>query len=179
MHLVASVMGRRGGFGSELERYERRTSVLPSDPVIPSGMAESRSGASFRIRRRIKRRITRADSKGLQAALLGLKLHDLAEAAEDNSVFAESEEFYPGQGDDERKQEDTEDEDVYEFDPVIQSQFHPTEMRCLALVAHNHMKPAMKTFVMANKNLLKHFMLTGTNTTMTMLKEVFGDDPDM
>lgn len=62
-----------------------------------------------------------------------------------------------------------------EFDSV----FAAEEMRCLALVAHNHMKPAMKTFVLANKNVLKKFRLTGTNTTMTMLREVFGDDPSV
>jgi len=65
----------------------------------------------------------------------------------------------------------------YIVDPVFASQFPPEEMRCLALVAHNHMKPAMKTFVLTNKNLLCKFKLTGTNTTMTMLKEVFGDNP--
>jgi len=64
----------------------------------------------------------------------------------------------------------------YITDPVFDSRFQPDQMRCLALVAHNHMKPAMKTFVMANKNLLCKFKLTGTNTTMTMLREVFGDD---
>ena len=37
----------------------------------------------------------------------------------------------------------------------------------------------MKLFVLANKNLLKKFRLTGTNSTMTMLKDVFGDDPDI
>jgi len=36
----------------------------------------------------------------------------------------------------------------------------------------------MKLFVLANKNALKKFrQTTGTNSTMTMLKEVFGDDP--
>ena len=35
----------------------------------------------------------------------------------------------------------------------------------------------MREFVMANKNLLKKFRLTGTNSTMTMLKEVFKDEP--
>jgi len=35
----------------------------------------------------------------------------------------------------------------------------------------------MKLFVLANKNALKKFCLTGTNSTMTMLKEVCGDDP--
>ena len=59
---------------------------------------------------------------------------------------------------------------------AFQSSFKPEEMRCLALVAHNHMKPAMKAFVEHRKELLKKFRLTGTNTTMTMLKSVFGND---
>jgi len=66
--------------------------------------------------------------------------------------------------------------DNHVTDPVFDSRFEPDSMRCLALVAHNHMKPAMKTFVLANKNLLCKFKLTGTNTTMTMLREVFGDN---
>jgi methylglyoxal synthase len=65
------------------------------------------------------------------------------------------------------------------LDPDFKSHFRPEDMRCLALVAHNHMKPSIKQFVLANKNLLKKFRLTGTNTTMTMLREVFGDDPDV
>lgn len=72
-----------------------------------------------------------------------------------------------------------EDEEVDDLDPVFESVYTPSQMRCLALVAHNHMKPAMKQFVLANKNLLKKFKLTGTNTTMTMLREVFGDDPSV
>jgi len=66
--------------------------------------------------------------------------------------------------------------DDHVTDPLFESRFTPDDMRCLALVAHNHMKPAMKTFVQANKNVLCKFKLTGTNTTMTMLREVFGDD---
>ena len=61
------------------------------------------------------------------------------------------------------------------FEP-FQSYFEPEEMRCLALIAHNHMKPAMKAFVEHRKELLKKFRLTGTKTTMTMLKTVFGED---
>ena len=42
------------------------------------------------------------------------------------------------------------------------------------------MKSTMKRFVLANKNVLKKFCLTGTNSTMTMLKEVIGKrDPDV
>lgn len=63
----------------------------------------------------------------------------------------------------------------YDFKSLIQ----PENMRCLALVSHNHMKPAMKNFVEANKNILKKFRLTGTNTTMSMLKEVFGNNPSI
>jgi len=54
--------------------------------------------------------------------------------------------------------------------------FSPSEMNCLALVSHNGMKPSMRKFVEANKNLLKKFRLTGTNSTMTMLKEVFKNE---
>jgi len=39
------------------------------------------------------------------------------------------------------------------------------------------MKKNMRKFVETNKNILKKFRLTGTNSTMTMLKEVFKDEP--
>lgn len=64
-------------------------------------------------------------------------------------------------------------------DADFDSAFEPEEMRCLALVAHNHMKPAMRDFIKTNKNLLKKFRLTGTSTTMAVLREVYGDDPDV
>jgi len=55
--------------------------------------------------------------------------------------------------------------------------FDPNEMRCLALVSHNEMKSSMKEFVIKYKNVLKKFRLTGTNSTMKMLGQVFdGDD---
>ena len=54
--------------------------------------------------------------------------------------------------------------------------YKPREMRCLALLAHNHMKPAMAEFIMANKNLLKKFRLTGTKTTMSLLRSVYSND---
>lgn len=75
--------------------------------------------------------------------------------------------------------DDEYEDDMQEFkmsDHEFESKLKPEEMRCLALVAHNHMKPAMKRFVLDNKNVLKKFRLTGTNTTMTMLKEVFKED---
>jgi len=62
-------------------------------------------------------------------------------------------------------------------DSDFESAFAPSDMRCLALVSHNGMKKTMREFVTANKNLLKKFRLTGTNSTMTMLKEVFKDEP--
>jgi len=47
--------------------------------------------------------------------------------------------------------------------------------RCLALIAHNHMKPAMQDFVKTNSELLKNFRLTGTHSTMTMLETLLGE----
>ena len=64
-------------------------------------------------------------------------------------------------------------------DEDFESVFNPRQMRCLVLIAHNHMKPAMVDFILANRNLLKKFRLTGTNTTMTILREIFRDDPDV
>eukprot|EP00308_Calcidiscus_leptoporus_P021545 CAMPEP_0119359706 /NCGR_PEP_ID=MMETSP1334-20130426/7523_1 /TAXON_ID=127549 /ORGANISM="Calcidiscus leptoporus, Strain RCC1130" /LENGTH=623 /DNA_ID=CAMNT_0007374425 /DNA_START=15 /DNA_END=1886 /DNA_ORIENTATION=+ len=49
------------------------------------------------------------------------------------------------------------------------------EMRCLALISHNHMKPAMQDFVKAHSDILKCFRLTGTNSTMAMLRSVLGE----
>jgi len=63
------------------------------------------------------------------------------------------------------------------MDPDFEAAFSPSDMRCLALVSHNGMKKTMREFVMANKNLLKKFRLTGTNSTMTMLKEIFRNEP--
>lgn len=63
------------------------------------------------------------------------------------------------------------------MDTEFNSVYGPNEMRCLALVSHNGMKDTMKKFVIAHKNVLKKFRLTGTQSTMTMLKSVFkGDD---
>jgi len=49
------------------------------------------------------------------------------------------------------------------------------QMRCLALISHNNMKGAMKAFVIRHQAILKRFRLTGTNSTMTMLKAVLGE----
>ena len=71
----------------------------------------------------------------------------------------------------------------YEADYVtkpFKPKFAPTEMRQLALVAHNHMKPAMKEFIQKYSEVLKKFRITGTQTTMKMCKTLWGeDDPDI
>ena len=56
------------------------------------------------------------------------------------------------------------------------STFAPGEMRQLALVAHNHMKPAMKQFIETYSEILKKFRITGTQTTMKMCKSMWGED---
>merc|ERR1711935_1056185 len=75
--------------------------------------------------------------------------------------------------------DDSDDDEEFgnPMDPDFVSAFPASEMRCLALVSHNGMKKTMREFVIANKNLLKKFRLTGTNSTMTMLREVFKDEP--
>ena len=58
----------------------------------------------------------------------------------------------------------------------FEAAFKPNDMRCLALVSHNEMKATMKDFVIKYKNVLKKFRLTGTQSTMKMLGEVFAGD---
>ena len=58
----------------------------------------------------------------------------------------------------------------------FEAKFAPTEMRQLALVAHNHMKPAMKQFIETYSEILKKFRITGTQTTMKMCKSLWGED---
>lgn len=67
---------------------------------------------------------------------------------------------------------DIESDDDHDFDAA----FSPIDMRCLALVSHNEMKATMKDFVIQHKQVLKKFRLTGTNSTMKMLAEVFADE---
>jgi len=64
-------------------------------------------------------------------------------------------------------------------DDDFQAAFEPNDMRCLALVSHNEMKSTMKDFVIHYKNVLKKFRLTGTQSTMKMLAEVFADEPEI
>jgi len=79
--------------------------------------------------------------------------------------------------------QDIEDEEEEHVDDNETGDFHaafgPNDMRCLALVSHNDMKSTMKEFVIHYKHTLKKFRLTGTNSTMKMLKEVFADEPSV
>ena len=52
-------------------------------------------------------------------------------------------------------------QNVLDMDPEFDSFFGPNDMRLMALVSHNNMKHAMREFVVANKNVLKKFRLTG------------------
>jgi len=58
----------------------------------------------------------------------------------------------------------------------FKSKFAPSDMRQLALVAHNHMKPAMKEFIDTYSEVLMKFRITGTQTTMRMCKSMWGED---
>lgn len=62
-----------------------------------------------------------------------------------------------------------------EVDEDFKIAFDPSQMRLLALVSHDEMKPTMLAFVENNKNVLKQFRLTGTKNTMETLKRVFGN----
>jgi methylglyoxal synthase len=75
---------------------------------------------------------------------------------------------------------DAEKQEADAINDPFETMIKPGDMRCLALVAHNHMKPAMKAFIEDHSEILKKFRLTGTNTTMTMSRTVFGaDNPDV
>mmetsp|Transcript_11128 Transcript_11128/g.16277 ORF Transcript_11128/g.16277 Transcript_11128/m.16277 type:complete len:275 (-) Transcript_11128:104-928(-) len=84
-----------------------------------------------------------------------------------------------GSDDDTDSDANNREEDPCIWHKSLKSRFKPNEMRCLALIANKHMKPAMKEFVIAHKELLKKFRLTGTIATMTLLRELFGNDPDI
>jgi methylglyoxal synthase len=98
---------------------------------------------------------------------IGVK--ELWEDDEFNTILEDEE-------DEESKESPQVDVEPFVQDPIFESKFAHDEMRCLALVAHNHMKPAMKDFVITNLNLFKKFRLTGTGTTMIMLREILGEE---
>jgi len=106
----------------------------------------------------------RRQSTILNASILGLDI-DLADAL--------------GLDDEEELSDDDNVEVEDDLDPSFESCYTPEQMRCVALVAHTHMKEPMRKFVMANKNLLRKFKLTGSSATMAMLHEVFGEDPNL
>jgi len=139
----------------------------PSSISTKSTVKEVKVKKNLRPTETIKKKLKhgRRESTKLTASFLGLNTIDFDEIlkSDDDDLSVD-------------EPEEDEDDDV---DPNFVSCYTPLEMRSMALVAHNHMKAPMKTFVMANQNLLKKFRLTGTNTTMTMLKEVFGEDPDV
>jgi len=58
----------------------------------------------------------------------------------------------------------------------FKSMFRPSDMRQLALVAHNHMKPALNEFIETYSDILQNFRITGTETTMRMCKNLWGED---
>lgn len=162
----------------------RRMSYLSNRSSIMSNMTDESSDPLHAINEKIVK--SRRKSSVYHRTLLGLARElsqfdldsddDYSDAENNGSVVIEnSSSGLLNSSITEHPHEEDEEED--ELDPTFESVYAPSQMRCLALVAHNHMKPAMKQFVLANKNLLKHFKLTGTNTTMTMLREVFGDDP--
>jgi hypothetical protein len=66
------------------------------------------------------------------------------------------------------------DQETDYFANPFKAKFKPHEMRQLALVAHNHMKPAMKEFIETYSEVLKKFRITGTNTTMRLERASFG-----
>lgn len=68
------------------------------------------------------------------------------------------------------------DAEVVEVVQDFETKFKPSDMRQLALVAHNHMKPAMKEFITTYTEILNKFRITGTQTTMKMCKTLWGED---
>lgn len=65
---------------------------------------------------------------------------------------------------------------MFDPDADFESIFGPCDMRCLALIAQDHMEDALKDFVLTHKNLLRKFRLTGSWKTMAILKKVYEDD---
>ena len=59
-------------------------------------------------------------------------------------------------------------EDVDEADEI-------RDIKKVALIAHNNMKPALKNFVTKHKAILVNYTLTGTQTTLNMVKSVMAE----
>ena len=74
------------------------------------------------------------------------------------------------------------DEQAAPVRPLIapfHSLYSPTRMRQLALVAHNHMKPAMHDFIIQYGEILRKFRVTGTETTMSICRSEWKDGKDV
>ncbi|GMI20189.1 hypothetical protein TrCOL_g5005 [Triparma columacea] len=148
----------------------RKLSLVTQIPAMqnPSGVSdEVKKKQIANMNRRMTRKMTVLPVE--VAKLFGAQ--NLSENVDD--TFDEDDE-------DNEDDESTEDSDSEERSKEeLNDMFSPENMRCLALISHNYMKPAMKLFVLANKNVLRRFRLTGTATTMKMLRSVFGDDPNV
>lgn len=101
---------------------------------------------------------------GVNPELAGLSHEALEEIAEGDEELDDIEEVEMG---------------IYNQFLPFESVYRPEEMRCLALIAHNCMKPALKKFVQTYHQLLRKFRLTGTASTMRMVRNVIGDDPSV
>ena len=75
-------------------------------------------------------------SRGSQNSFIGVKAQ-----FDDDELNAIAEEM-----DSEDEEEKNADDNIpFVMDPIFDSKFAPDEMRCLGLVAQNHLKPATKT----------------------------------
>jgi len=148
---------------------KKSTSSISTKSTVKEVEKEKKVVKQLRPEETIKKKLRhgRRESTMLTASLLGLTTIDFGGILKSDDDDLSVEEIG----------EDLDEDD--NLDPNFVSCYTPLEMRSMALVAHNHMKAPMKKFVIANQNLLKKFRLTGTNTTMTMLREVFGEDPDV
>lgn len=169
-------MGRDGGLNSELPKLQ---SSFTRTTASATGATGGRRRSSFKVQLKNMDELSEIEAltdDDSTVASMDLKLRRSSVGKSIASLFGlnELEALI-----DEDEVSDNLTNTTDNADPVFQSKFKPEEMRCLALVAHNHMKPAIKSFVLANKNVLCKFKLTGTNTTMTMLREVFGNDPSV
>jgi len=121
----------------------------------------------------INRRSNRASYMAVSNLLGGQILDEEFTDAEIEAFEIEEE------SDDESEEKKEIELSIYNQLESFESVYKPEEMRCLALIAHNHMKPALKKFVETYHVLLRKFRLTGTDSTMRMVKSIIGDDPDV
>lgn len=58
------------------------------------------------------------------------------------------------------------------------SKYGSHRRRILALVAHDNMKPTMKRFIKRHISVLRHFRISGTQTTTRIVNEFLGNDSE-